>query len=119
MPEQITEPLDPIAATLARLADLGHVEVSEATVAAAWQEALRPELESRVGRHLSSRVTATELDEFGALIDADDHDGAGAWLDVHAPDHREVGRGELARLIDEAVAWFPRALSEGVEGADR
>lgn len=120
MSQQNTQQLNPIAITLARLADLGCINLDQVAVAAAWQGPLHAELEFRVGGRLSSGMTNTELEEFEALLDRNAGDDAAAsWLAEHAPDYRDIVREELAGLIDESVAWFARTLSGNAEGDRR
>lgn len=114
MAKQMTKRSDPVAATVERLTELGYADVRGAVVASAWRDVLLPELRDRIGGRLSSRLSASELKEFPAI--ADDDLRAMAWLMAHVPDYREVTREEEARLIDEAVAWFARALAAHTEG---
>lgn len=116
MPEQMAAPIDPVEETLARLAEHGHGDVDPAFIAAGWRDLLYPLLEENVGERLSSRMSPAELDEFELLADADDEDGASAWLAKHVPDYHEVVRNEFLMLIDAAVARLLRAFADQPEG---
>lgn len=97
---------DVVDRTTARLAELGHTTFPRETIGAAWRDVLMPEVESRVGRRLTQGLSDEDSVEFDALIDGGDEDGASAWLDSHVPGYRAVVREELARMVDESVAWF-------------
>lgn len=80
-----------------RLPELDQQEILELAQAA------YPELEMRVGELLSEGLTDAQLEEFERLLDQGDEDGCAEWLRTHRPDHPEIVRAELAKLIDEIV----------------
>lgn len=58
-------------------------------------------LEERVGMTLAEQMTDEQLDEFERLVDDDDREAAGAWLDRHLPHHPDVARAGFASLCRE------------------
>lgn len=118
MSEAVLEKRDPVKATIDRLVSMGCESVPVELVVRAWRETLYPELESRVGARLSIGLSDAQLDEFEALVDADNEDGASQWLTDHVPHYPQIVAEEFDRLIGEAVDWFARKAA-GLAGASR
>lgn len=75
-------------------------------------------LELRVGRQLAERMSDAQLDEFEALIDAENEVGALAWLEFNFPNYQQVVADVLAALEEEIRAVAPQILAaEGVNDA--
>jgi hypothetical protein len=112
------EELDPIREMVAALASIGRNRVPVALIAGAWRDTLYPELEQRVGERLSIGMSDSQLNEFEALVDAEDQEGATRWLTTHVPRYREIVAEESDRLIREAVDWFARQTAPHLEEID-
>jgi hypothetical protein len=108
MSESVLENRDPVKATIDRLVSMGCDSVPVELVVRAWRETLYPELESRVGARLTIGLFDAQLDEFEALVDADNEDGASQWLTDHVPHYPQIVAEEFDRLVGEAVDWFAR-----------
>ena len=68
-------------------------------------------LELRVGMRLAQAMSERQLDEFEALIDADDEEGALRWLETQFPDYRDTVREELNSLKIELRQLAPTVLA--------
>lgn len=88
----------------------------DAAEASSLAKAVYPEVESRVGRRLSARCTATELEEIGALIDDGDDARCSRWLDEHVPEHPAITVAETEALIAETVAKVDQGDAGGDDG---
>jgi len=117
MSEAVLEKRDPVKATIDRLVSMGCDSVPVDLVVRAWRETLYPELESRVGARLTIGLSDAQLDEFEALVDADDDDGASHWLSDHVPHYPQIVAEEFDRLIGEAVDWFARKAAVQAGGS--
>ena len=118
MSEAVLEKRDPIKATIDGLTSMGCDSVPAELVVRAWRETLYPELESRVGARLTIGLSDAQLDEFEALVDADNEDGASQRLTDHVPHYPQIVAEEFDRLIVEAVDWFARKAARQA-GASR
>jgi hypothetical protein len=70
-------------------------------------------LEMRVGATLAERMTDDQLDEFEALIQSNDEDGALAWLSGNFPDYKQV----VACVFDELKAEIAEVAQQIVADA--
>lgn len=77
------------------------------------------ELELRVGQRLSDGLSAAELDEFGALIDAGDEQASTAWLAEHRPDYQRVVATQREAIVAETVAALRGTSSATAEPVPR
>lgn len=116
MSEAVLEQRDPVEATIAGLASRGCDSIPSHLVAGAWRDTLYPELESRVGARLTVGLTDAQLNEFEALVDSDDDEGAARWLADHVPLYPQIVAEELESLIGEAVDWFARRAGQPAGG---
>jgi hypothetical protein len=87
----------------ALLTDLGLDGLS-VSVATAMLSFMYSELEMRVGKELTGRLSETQMDEFEALVDGADETGALAWLEANVPDYQDVVRRELDLLQAEVAS---------------
>lgn len=71
---------------------------------------MRESLELKVGTQLAERLSETQLDEFGALADKDDADGALKWLQTNCPDYQQVVAREFENLKTEISKTAPQIL---------
>lgn len=69
-------------------------------------------LEMRVGMTLASNMTDAQLDEFEALMNKNDEEGALRWLETNFPNYRDVVASELEKLKGEVKAAAPQILAE-------
>lgn len=69
-------------------------------------------LEMRVGMTLASNMTDAQLDEFEALMNKNDEEGALKWLETNFPNYRDVVASELEKLKGEVKAAAPQILAE-------
>lgn len=117
MSEAVLEKRDPVKATIDGLASVGCDSVPVELVVRAWRDTLYPELEGRVGERLSVGLSDAQLDEFEALVDADNEDGASQWLTDNVPHYPQIVAEEFDRLIGEAVDWFVRTVARSAGGS--
>ena len=68
-------------------------------------------LELRVGTTLTSRLDADQIDEFEALIDADDDAGSLAFLQRVVPDYRDIVTATFKALCEEIQANADQILA--------
>jgi len=76
-------------------------------------------MEAMVGMRLSTQLSPSQIDEFGALVDEEDEDGSLAWLQTNIPGYQKVVEEiwdevsaillATARQLDEAVDSRPAA----------
>lgn len=78
----------------------------------AFLQHLYEELELRVGTRLSEGMSDTQLAEFEKLIDANDEQGALAWLETNRPNYKDVVAEELEKLKQEVIASKDKILGE-------
>ena len=67
-------------------------------------------LELRVGRHLASRMSDAQLDEFEDFINSKDDAGAFEWLEANFPDYKEATQREFEALSSEITKLAPTIL---------
>lgn len=68
-------------------------------------------LEMNVGMRLAENMTDAQLDEFEALMNANDEAGALRWLETNVPNYREVVAEELEKLKKDITAQAPAILA--------
>lgn len=73
-------------------------------------------LEMRVGMTLASQMTEAQLDEFEALMNKNDEEGALRWLETNFPNYRQVVASELDKLKEEVKAAAPQIVAEASQG---
>lgn len=79
-------------------------------------------LELRVGMTLAKQMTDDQLDEFEALIDNDDQEGALKWLESNFPNYKQVVADELEKLkleIKDQAAQILENSKDQEAGADQ
>ena len=112
MPHDTIASRDPIAETYALILQRHAAAVYAApvppkdAVADAWRDVLGEILELRVGRSLSDGMTEDQISDFERVADTGDDGAAHAWLDEHAPDHRQIVADTIDGLIAEAAQWY-------------
>ena len=79
---------------------LGGLSADRADQFLAW---FYGQLEVRVGMRLANAMTDEQLDQFEALITADDEAGALGWLEANYPNYPDVVREELEKLKFEVI----------------
>lgn len=72
---------------------------------------MRDSLELNVGTKLAERLSEEQLNEFGALADQNDADGALRWLQANCPDYQQVVAAEFERLKAEIARNVPAILA--------
>lgn len=109
---------DPVLRTVCEVWALGETVGDQiAWIHAVWAEVLYPVMERAVGGRLSTDLSATEMEEFEALVEGGEPTAAEKWLDEHVPHHRQVVAEELALLTAAAAAAFIRKLERPHKGA--
>lgn len=93
------------------LAGLGLGDLSEEDKQA-FVLHLQEELEMRVGEILADRLTDEQLDEFGEIVESDNPEAAGTWLQENAPGYEQVVLDELEKLRQEIIQ-NNQAFAEG------
>lgn len=73
-------------------------------------------LEMRVGMKLASGMSEAQLDEFEALMNANDEAGALKWLETNFPNYKQVVADELEKLKGEIKAVAPQIVSDASGG---
>ncbi len=68
-------------------------------------------LESRTGMVIARRLNEDQLDEFEAIMDERDDEGALRWLEANVPDYRDVVREEFEKLKLEVRSQAPQILA--------
>ena len=74
-------------------------------------------LEMRVGMTLASNMTEAQLDEFEALMNQNDEEGALRWLESNFPNYRQVVADELEKLKTEIKTAAPQIVAESNSAA--
>ena len=75
--------------------------------------AIYQQLELNVGMRLTGRMSAEELQDYETVVDAGDDARVLAWLQVHAPDYRQLVR----RVLDEQMVELRQRRAEILEAA--
>lgn len=75
--------------------------------------AIYQQLELRVGMRLTGRMSPEELQDYEAVLDAGDDDRVRAWLQLHAPDYRQLVR----KVLDEQMVELRQRRAEILEAA--
>ncbi len=68
-------------------------------------------LEMRVGMKLASGMSEEQLNEFEALMNAQDDAGALKWLETNFPNYKQVVADELNKLKAEIKEAAPQILA--------
>lgn len=68
-------------------------------------------LEMRVGMKLASGMSEEQLNEFEALMNAQDDAGALKWLETNFPNYKQVVADELDKLKEEITQAAPQILA--------
>lgn len=72
-------------------------------------------LEMKVGMRLASGMTDAQLDEFEALMNKDDQEGALKWLETNFPNYKQVVVEELDKLKEEIKQAAPHIVADATE----
>lgn len=72
-------------------------------------------LEMNVGMRLAEGMSDEQLDEFEALMNANNEAGALKWLETNVPNYRDVVAEELEKLKREISAQAPAILAASIQ----
>ena len=76
-------------------------------------------LELSVGTRVTRPFTPELLGEFERFIDAEDDQGATAWLDINAPNYQKVVHEEFRTLFSRVLAGQPVPYDDGGSSQER